>query len=113
MLARFVFHFVRITIRLLALYALLIITVLSCALVIAGVEKVSFGEALYFSFITGLTIGYGDIVPGTVIGRITSVLLGFIGILFSGVVVGIAVQSVRYALEEMRSKSHPKLRPPV
>ncbi len=40
--------------------------------------------AVYFSFITGLTIGYGDIVPHTTVGRIVCVALGFIGVIFTG-----------------------------
>jgi Ion channel len=32
-------------------------------LLIGFVEGWSVGEAVYFSFVTGLTIGYGDIVP--------------------------------------------------
>jgi hypothetical protein len=81
---------------------------MACAVIITAVEKVSFGKAVYFAFITGLTIGYGDIVPSTVIGRFISVLLGFIGIFFTGVSVAVAVQSVRYALEETRSESDQK-----
>ena len=75
------------------------------AVVIAATEKVSFGKAVYFSFITALTVGYGDIVPGTTIGRLTSVLLAVVGILFTGVVVAVAVQSVRNAWEETQSQS--------
>ena len=68
----------------------------------------SFGEAVYFSFITGLTVGYGDIAPITAIGRVISVLLGLIGILFTGVVVATAVEATRHAWEEMQSQGKQK-----
>ena len=63
------------------------------------------GLEFYYSFVTMTTLGYGDIVPGTAIGRIVSVLLGLVGILFTGVVVAAAVQAVRYAWEETQSQS--------
>jgi voltage-gated potassium channel len=78
------------------------------ATVISATEKVSFGEAVYFSFITGLTVGYGDIAPITAIGRVISVLLGLIGILFTGVVVATAVEATRHAWEEMQSQGKQK-----
>jgi voltage-gated potassium channel len=79
--------------------------IMAGAAAIAAIEKVSFGKAVYFAFITGLTVGYGDIVPGTTIGRLISVLLALVGILFTGVVVAVAVQSVRHAWEETQSQS--------
>ena len=105
MFARFITHFLRITWDLCTLYAGLLAFIMAGAVIIVATEKVSFGEAVYFSFITGLTVGYGDIVPGTAIGRIISVLLGLVGILFTGVVVAAAVQAIRYALEETRSQN--------
>ena len=48
-----------------------VVYVLLAALVVAGagvvtlVEKMPFGDTLYFAFVTGLTIGYGDIVVKT------------------------------------------------
>ena len=80
----------------LAIFALIIVG----AVVIAGLEKMPIGEALYFAFITGLTIGYGDIVATTTLGRIMSVLLGLVGVLFTGLVIAVAVRAVRDAWEK-------------
>jgi len=40
---------------------LMFVWLLVGAAAIAYFEEISFGEAIYFSFVTGLTIGYGDI----------------------------------------------------
>ena len=108
MLARFNHHFLRITWNLRTLYLMLLALIMAGAVAIAATEKVSFGKAVYFSFITGLTVGYGDIVPATAIGRIISVLLAVVGILFTGLVVAASVQAVRYAWEETQSQSRQK-----
>jgi voltage-gated potassium channel len=58
------------------------------------------GEAVYFSFITGLTIGYGDIVPRQALTRALAVVIGFGGILLTGLVAGIAVNAMRAILTD-------------
>ena len=62
-------------------------------------EKIPFGDALYFTFITGLTIGYGDIAPVTLGGRMFAVLTGFLGILITGLIVAIAVYALRETMK--------------
>lgn len=71
--------------------------VLAGAVMISALEKVGIGDALYFAFITGLTIGYGDIVAHTVGGRIVSVSLGVVGITFTGLIVAVAVRALHVA----------------
>ncbi len=69
-------------------------------LLIGFVEGWSVGEAVYFSFVTGLTIGYGDIVPRQTLTRALAVVIGFGGILLTGLVAGIAVNAMRATLAD-------------
>ena len=57
----------------------------------------SFGETVYFCGVTALTIGYGDVVATTGIGRALSVLLGLYGVLVTGVTTAVAVFAVQRA----------------
>ena len=58
------------------------------------VEDLDLGSAMYFAFITGLTIGYGEITPHSPMGRVVAVLIGVVGMVFIGLVVGIATRSL-------------------
>lgn len=57
----------------------------------------SLGQTFYFSAVTALTIGYGDVVPTTALGRIVAVLLGLLGVLITGVVTASAVYAIQEA----------------
>jgi voltage-gated potassium channel len=62
------------------------------------------GETVYFCAITALTIGYGDVVPTTTFGRIDAVLLGLIGVIFTGLIVAAAVRGVQEASRQAREQ---------
>ena len=62
-------------------------------------EKMPFADALYFSFVTGLTIGYGDIAPVTRAGQVVAILTGFLGILTTGLIVAVAVYALRETMQ--------------
>jgi hypothetical protein len=79
----------------------LITLVVISAAVISQIEDIPVGEALYFSFITGLTIGYGDIVVNTPFARLVAVLLGLIGMITSGIMVAASIRAVERSLEEL------------
>lgn len=63
------------------------------------------GETFYFCAITALTIGYGDVVPTTALGRIDALLLGLIGLLMTGLVIAAAVRGVQEAARRSGSPS--------
>jgi voltage-gated potassium channel len=103
-LTHFFQHFLRVVWYLRSLYMALIGSILVGGFAIAAIEKIPFGDAVYFAFITGLTVGYGDVVAHTGVGRFISVLLGFIGIIFTGLVVGGATHAVDKAWHEIHGR---------
>lgn len=52
---------------------------------------ISSSDYLYFSFVTLLTIGYGDIIPITDLSKKAIILIGLIGHFYSVFVVGIVI----------------------
>jgi len=81
------------------LLAILVIQ-LGLGVLIGLLEGWTIGDAVYFSFITGLTIGYGDIVPRQALTRALAIGIGFCGILLTGFVVAIAVSALRTTLTD-------------
>ena len=100
MLTSFAHHFFRAIRHVKAVILVLIAVVVAGASVITMVEKMPFGDTPYFAFVTGLTIGYGDIIVQTHFGRLVAILIGFIGIFFTGLMVAVLVYAVRESLEE-------------
>lgn len=60
------------------------------------------GEALYFTYVTGLTIGYGDLVPKHAMARILALLIGLLGTVFTGLVVAVTVHALTAAVRSSR-----------
>ena len=69
------------------------------AAAIAYFEKMPFADALYFTFVTALTIGYGDIAPVTLLGRVVAILTGLLGVIITGLIVAVAVFALGKTME--------------
>ena len=69
-------------------------------LLIGYVEKWRIEDALYFTFVTGLTIGYGDLTPRHVVSRLLAVMIGFAGIVLTGLVAAVSVEALRAAARD-------------
>ena len=74
---------------------------LACAVVVGLVEGMPFSDALYFTLITGMTIGYGDVTSTTAAGRIISVLTGVIGLIFFGLIVAVSNRALAETVKEI------------
>ena len=68
-------------------YVLILTTVVIVisSVVISLIEGMSFGDALWWCFVTFTTVGYGDVILKTLIGRIVAVILMVVGIGFIGI----------------------------
>ncbi|HYZ34933.1 MAG TPA: potassium channel family protein [Crenalkalicoccus sp.] len=73
---------------------------LALGFLIARLELWSLGDGLYFTFVTGLTIGYGDLVPRQPLSRFLAILVGFFGTVLTGLVAAIAVRALQSAADE-------------
>ena len=73
---------------------------LALGLLTGFVEGWSVGDAVYFTFITGLTIGYGDVVPRQTLSRALAIVIGFSGLFVTGLIAAIAVHAMRSALTD-------------
>lgn len=57
-------------------------SILFASLTFMIVEDFEFPRAVWFSFITSLTIGYGDVSPATILGKFFTILFAIQWILF-------------------------------
>jgi voltage-gated potassium channel len=62
-------------------------------------EGWNIGDSFYYAFITAFTIGYGDFSLSYPLTKIIAVVIGLFGFLFTGVLVAIAVESVRFTVQ--------------
>lgn len=72
-----------------------ILAMVGCGLIIGQIEDWRLQDALYFTFVTGLTIGYGDLTPEHISSRVLAILIGFAGIVLTGLVAAMGVQALR------------------
>ena len=72
----------------------LLVAIVALGLVIGLIEGWSVQESLYFAFVSGLTIGYGDFAPKTLVTRVLAILIGVCGILLTALLAAIAVKAL-------------------
>lgn len=82
-----------------------LVLLLACAIAVAIAEGMSFGDSMYFVLITATTVGYGDIVPTTMWGRVASLAAGMLGLLAFGLIVAINTRAVREMVRD-RDREH-------
>jgi hypothetical protein len=102
MFTNFARHFFRAIWHVKAVILMLVALMVAGAAAVSLFEKMPFKDTLYFAFVTGLTIGYGDIVVKTPFGRLVALMIGFVGILFTGLMVAVLVLAVRESYEESK-----------
>jgi len=73
---------------------------------LAYLEGLPLRDGWYFAWVTALTVGYGDLVMERELSRLCALAIALAGIIFSGIWVAIAVQTVRVVFH-VQEDSHP------
>ena len=81
----------------------LLTLIVALGVVIGRIEGWTISDSVYFAFVSGLTIGYGDLAPKTGLTRLLAILIGACGVLFTALVAAVAVK----AFTTMRPGSEP------
>jgi len=58
-------------------------------------------DSFYWAFITATTVGYGDLRPASRGSRLLSILIALLGLMFTGIVIAVAVQAATVALKSV------------
>jgi len=69
--------------------------------VVGHIESWKRFDALYWSFITATTVGYGDFRPSYRTSKVLAVLIALAGLILVGIIVAIAVRSATYAFKDI------------
>ena len=77
------------------LLLLLVLILLLFGQIVGRHEGWSKFDALYWSFITALTVGYGDFRPGKRLSKGLSLLIALVGVIFSGIIVAVALHAAQ------------------
>jgi voltage-gated potassium channel len=86
-------------IHLLPIWGFLSVVITLFGVVLAKLEGLAIGTGIYFAWITATTVGYGDVRPERGISQFLCVLLAIIGIINTGIILSIALNASRKAME--------------
>ncbi|EJN21497.1 Ion channel [Pseudomonas sp. GM79] len=89
---RFYFHVVW------PIFSILLFLIVLFGLIIGFLEGWDPFDGIYFAFVTGLTIGYGELVPKLAVSRILAILLGFNGVLMTAIFAAISIRAIEIAV---------------
>jgi hypothetical protein len=78
----------------------LLAAIATLGVVIGRIEGWSFHASIYFAFVSGLTIGYGDLAPSTFVTRTLAILIGVCGVLLTALMAAVAVKALSGASGE-------------
>ena len=72
----------------------LLVLIVALGVAAGLIEGWSLQESVYFSFVSGLTIGYGDFAPKTLVGRVLAVAIGVCGVLMTALIAALTVKAL-------------------
>ncbi|TPG96512.1 two pore domain potassium channel family protein [Pseudomonas caspiana] len=80
------------------IFSILLFSIVLFGLIISYLEGWDPFDGIYFGFVTGLTIGYGELVPKLGVSRVLAIVLGFNGVLMTAIFAAISVRAIEVAV---------------
>jgi len=80
----------------------LLVLMVALGIVIGWREGWTLFDGVYFAFVSGLTIGYGNLVPKQPLSRALAIGIGLTGVLMVGLIVAIAVGALESVTKRHR-----------
>lgn len=77
----------------------LLLLICLIGLVIGRIERWSLFDSFYHAFINATTVGYGDFRPAHKPAKMLAIVLAFVGLVFTGMVVAIALHAATDAFK--------------
>ena len=74
-----------------------LVLIIALGLAVGLLEGWSIHESIYFAVVSGLTIGYGDLAPKSLLTRALAIAIGVCGVLVTALVAAIAVKALTAA----------------
>ena len=74
-----------------------------CGLLLARLEGISYEMGIYFAWVTGTTIGYGDLLPTTSASRFLALFIALLGVPLNGLIAGVAIVAAKLSIDKHRS----------
>lgn len=79
---------------------MLLVIIIGLGLVVGRVESWSRFDAVYWAFVTAMTVGYGDIRPTRKTSKSLSIVIAYTGLVLAGISVAIALEAASKAFNE-------------
>lgn len=79
---------------------MLLVIIIGLGLVVGRVESWSRFDAVYWAFVTAMTVGYGDIRPTRKTSKSLSIVIAYTGLVLAGISVAIALEAASKAFKE-------------
>jgi hypothetical protein len=79
-------------------FSALLGVMIGLGLVVSRIEAWPLMDGVYFAFVTGLTVGYGDLVPVHLGSRMMAVGIGLIGVLLTALFAAVSVRALNDAV---------------
>jgi voltage-gated potassium channel len=84
---------------------LLAFSIVVLGLIVGRIENWKKSKAIYWSFITATTVGYGDIRPTRGLARFISVVIAVLGLILFGIIISVSVAATDNSAKRYADKA--------